>query len=116
MPLVWIVLNNRSLQIERELMVRNYGRETFCDYRNSRGELWNPDVGQWATAMGAASFRVDTADAYAPALCRAIELASPVVIDVAVSLEVQGYRQVWYPYPADFYKPWCPGPEQISEV
>jgi hypothetical protein len=27
----WVVLNNGSLQIERELKIRLYGRESFCD-------------------------------------------------------------------------------------
>lgn len=110
LPLVWVVLNNRSLQIERELMLRLYGRETFCDYRKTAGqELWNPDIGKWADAMGAATMRVSKAADYAPALERALELRAPVVIDVDISLDVQGYRSVWYPYPTDFYQPWKPG-------
>ena len=27
----WVVLNDGSLQIERELKIRLYGRESFCD-------------------------------------------------------------------------------------
>jgi acetolactate synthase-1/2/3 large subunit len=114
LPLIWVVFNNCSLQIERELMLRIYGRESFCDYRNAKGELWNPDIGKWAEAMGAASFRVDDAAEYAPVLRRAIELRAPAVIDVAVSLEVEGYRSVWYPYPTDFYKAWSFGPVRPS--
>jgi acetolactate synthase-1/2/3 large subunit len=111
LPLVWVVLNNRSLQIERELMFRIYGREAFCDYRKkSSGELWNPDLGKWAEAMGAASFHVSRAADYAPALRRALDCRAPVVVDVDVSLDVKGYRSVWYPYPTDFYQPWRPGP------
>jgi acetolactate synthase I/II/III large subunit len=59
LPLVWVVLNNRSLQIERELMLRLYGRQSFCDYRlNRTGELWNPDFCKWADAMGAGATKV----------------------------------------------------------
>ncbi len=110
LPLTWVVLNNRSLQIERELMLKLYGRETFCDYRKSTGkELWNPDLVKWADAMGATAMHVSKAADYAPALQRALDLRAPVVIDVDVSIDVQGYRSVWYPYPADFYQPWKPG-------
>lgn len=110
LPLVWVVLNNRSLQIERELMMKLYGRETFCDYRKTTGnELWNPDFAKWADAMGATAIHVSKAADYAPALRRALDLRSPVVIDVDVSIEVKGYRSVWYPYPTDFYQPWKAG-------
>jgi acetolactate synthase-1/2/3 large subunit len=111
LPVIWVVHNNRSLQIERELMFRLYGRETFCDYRKSGSEaLWNPDIAKWAEAMGAASVHVGLAEDYAPALRRAIDARAPFVIDVDVSLDVKGYRSVWYPYPSNFYEPWAPGP------
>jgi acetolactate synthase-1/2/3 large subunit len=111
LPLTWIVLNNRSLQIERELMLRAYGREAFCDYRLKRtGELWNPDLCQWAQAMGAEATKVTEAKAFAPALRRALGGGRPHVIDVDVSLEIEGYRSVWYPYPRNFFETWAPGP------
>jgi acetolactate synthase-1/2/3 large subunit len=109
LPLTWVVLNNRSLQIERELMFRLYGRETFCDYRkNSSKDLWNPDIGKWADAMGACALHVGRAADYAPALRQALDNRAPTVIDVDVSLDVKGYRSVWYPYPTDFYQAWSP--------
>ena len=111
LPVVWAVMNNRSLQIERELMIRLYGRESFCDYRKTTSnELWNPDLGKWAEAMGAAALHVGRAEDYAPALRRALDARAPVVIDIDVSLDVKGYRSIWYPYPANFYESWAPGP------
>lgn len=111
LPLVWVVLNNRSLQVERELMMRVYGRETFCDYRKKgTNELWNPDLGKWAEAMGALALHVGKAEDYAPALRRALDARAPAVIDVDVSIDVVGYRSIWYPYPNDFYATWTPGP------
>ena len=111
LPVIWVVLSNRSLQIERELMIRLYGREAFCDYRKTTSrELWNPDVSKWAEAMGATAFHVGRAEDYAPALRRAFVARAPVVIDVDVSLDVKGYRSIWYPYPTNFYEPWVPGP------
>lgn len=115
LPITWVVLNNKSLQIERELMLRLYGRESFCDYRRKGASgLWNPDLGKWAEAMGAAAIRVERAEDYAPALRRALAARAPTVLDVEVSLEVKGYRSIWYPYPANFYEPWAPGPSPAA--
>jgi acetolactate synthase-1/2/3 large subunit len=72
--------------------------------------LWNPDIGKWAEAMGAKALHVGKAADYAPALRRALDARAPTVIDVDVSLDVKGYRAVWYPYPTDFYQSWKPGP------
>lgn len=111
LPIIWVVFNNRTFQIERELMFRLYGREAFCDYKKKNStELWNPDIAKWAEAMGAQAIKVTKADEYVPALTRAIDAKAPVVIDVDVSIDIQGYRSVWYPYPLDFNKTWKPGP------
>ena len=111
LPVIWVVLNNRTLQLERELMIRVFGRESFCDYRKTAtGELWNPDIGKWAEAMGAKAFHVGRAEEYGPALRGAIEARAPVVIDVDVSIDVAGYRSIWYPYPRNFHETWAPGP------
>jgi acetolactate synthase-1/2/3 large subunit len=111
LPLVWVVLNNCSLQIERELMLRVYGRETFCDYRKTTTkELWNPDLSKWAESMGALAFHVGKAEDYAPALRRALDARAPAVIEVDVAIDIEGYRSIWYPYPNNFYEPWAPGP------
>jgi acetolactate synthase-1/2/3 large subunit len=115
LPLVWVVLNNRSLQIERELMFRIYGRETFCDYRKvGSADLWNPDIGKWAEAMGAKALHVSSPADYVSALHTALDAREPTVIDVDVSLDIKGYRSVWYPYPTDFYQPWQAGPSTAA--
>jgi acetolactate synthase-1/2/3 large subunit len=115
LPLVWVVFNNRTFQVERELMLRIYGRETFCDYRKvGSNELWNPDLGKWAEAMGALPIHVGKAEEYAPALRRALDAKRPVVLDVDVSIDVPGYRSIWYPYPNNFNDTWKPGPLPAS--
>ena len=107
-------MNNRTLQIERELMIRLYGRESFCDYRKSgSGELWNPNIAKWAEAMGAEALQVCRAEDYAPAVRRAINARGPVVIDVDVAIDIEGYRSIWYPYPKNFYETWTPGPGPV---
>jgi len=113
LPLVWVVLNNRSLQIERELMQRLYGRTAFCDYRLTKtGQLWNPDFCKWAEAMGARATKITTPAEYAPALRRALEARAPHVLDVDVNLDVEGYRAIWYKYPLSFFETWAPGPTE----
>jgi acetolactate synthase-1/2/3 large subunit len=115
LPLVWVVLSNRSLQVERELMLRIYGRHTFCDYvKTASNERWGPDISKWAEAMGALAFHVDKAEAYAPTLRRALDAHAPAVIDVDVALDVDGYRSIWYPYPTNFNETWTPGPLKSS--
>ena len=112
-----VVFNNRSLQIERELMFRLYGREAFCDYRKAGSkELWNPDLCKWAESMGAAAIQVSRADKYAPALRRALDNRAPTVISVEVSLEIKGYRSIWYPYPNNFHETWAPGPRPVESA
>ena len=97
LPVVWVVLSNRSFQIERELMIKLYGREAFCDYKlTDTGELWNPDLVNWAESMGANAMRVTDADAFAPALWLALEAGVPTQLlsrhgagaDHPVSLDV----------------------------
>ncbi len=111
LPLVWVVLSNCSLQIERESMFKLYGRESFCDYRRAKtGELWNPDLVKWAEAMGATARKVTHPKDFAPALRQALDARTPYVIDVDVNLDLQGYRAVWYPYPANFNETWNPRP------
>jgi acetolactate synthase-1/2/3 large subunit len=111
LPVTWVVLNNCSLQIERELMFRLYGRESFCDYRRvGHDGLWNPDLCKWSESMGAVARRVTKPEQYAPALARAIRSRKPTVIVVETALDIKGYRSVWYPYPNDFHQTWKPGP------
>lgn len=103
LPVVFIVLNNATLQIERELMIRLYGRHTMTDYvRTDTGEPHNPDVVAWAHAMGAAGLRIEQPDQVGPAVRAALGADVPTVIDVPIDPETPGYRAVHYPYPSDF--------------
>ena len=111
LPIVWVVMDNRSLGIERETMIRLYGREAMCDYRKvGEEELWGPDYVGMAVAMGAVGVRVDKAEDYRPALEAAIDSGVPTLICVGTELLTPQYRAIWYPYPADYHKTWTPGP------
>ena len=105
-PVVALVMNNGSLQIERELMEKKYGRSAFVDYKIEKtGEMWGPDICKVAEAMGSNATRVTEPDQLESVVTKAIESNESHVIDVAIDLHSEGYRTVWYPYPDDFWAP-----------
>lgn len=117
LPIVWIVMDNRSLQVEREAMLRFYGRESMCDYRKvGEEELWGPDYAAMAKAMGAEGVTVSVAAEFAPALEAALASRRPTLISVTTEIETPQYRAVWYPYPANYDETWKPGPLQSVEA
>lgn len=117
LPIVWIVMDNRSLQVERETMLRVYGRESMCDYRKvGEEELWGPDFPAMAEAMGAVGVRVSKAEDFKPALEAAIDSRQPTLISVDTELLTPQYRAIWYPYPDNFHDTWTPGPLGVEEM
>jgi acetolactate synthase-1/2/3 large subunit len=96
-------MNNGSLQIEREAMIKFYGRSSFCDYKIAEtGEIWNPDIPKLAQALGAEGVTVGKVQEFAPLLKKALLSNRPFVIDVPTNLGVSAYRPIWYPYPGNF--------------
>jgi acetolactate synthase I/II/III large subunit len=117
LPIVWVVMDNRSLQIERETMLRVYGRESMCDYRKvGEEELWGPDYVAMAKSMGAEGVSVTKPADFAPALEAAIDSRKPTLICVETELETPQYRAIWYPYPANFHDTWKPGPLSAEDM
>jgi acetolactate synthase-1/2/3 large subunit len=117
LPIVWVVMDNRSLQIERETMLRVYGRESMCDYRKTgEDELWGPDYAAMAVAMGAKGATITKAPDFVPALEAAIDSRKPTVISVDTELETPQYRAIWYPYPSNFHDTWKSGPLSAEEM
>lgn len=105
-PLIAVVLNNQSLQIERELMEKHYGRTAFVDFlKQSTKEPWNPDLLAMAAAMGARGRKVKAPRELGPAVKEAFTSGVPYVIDVDIDVAAPGYRDVWYPYPSNFWTP-----------
>jgi acetolactate synthase-1/2/3 large subunit len=108
-PIVVVVLNNSTLQIERELMQKFYGRRALTDYvRQDTGQPHNPDFAAWARSMGAEGTTVSTPDEVRKALREALRAAVPTVIDVAIDPDSEGYRAIHYRYPMDFADPVTP--------
>lgn len=111
LPVIVVVFDNRSLQVEREAMLKIYGRESLCDFRKvGEEELWGPDFVQMAEGMGCQAFRVEKADEFKPAFEKALASGLPTLISVATEIETPQYRSAWYPYPKNFNDTWKPGP------
>jgi acetolactate synthase-1/2/3 large subunit len=111
LPVIAIVFDNRSLQIEREAMFKIYGRESLCDYRiKGENDLWGPDFAKMAEGMGCVGIRVDRAEDFKPAFEEAMASGKATVISVATEIETPQYRSAWYPYPKDYHSAWKPGP------
>ena len=111
LPVIAVVFDNRSLQIEREAMFKIYGREALCDYRKKgETELWGPDFAKMAEGMGCVGVRVEKAEEFKPAFEAALASGLPTVISVATEIETPQYRSAWYPYPAKWNETWKSGP------
>lgn len=104
--MVVIVLNNATLQVERELMIKNYGRHALTDYvRLDTGEPHGPDYVMWARSMGAEGVHITSPDQIRDEVSAALTRKAPTVIDVPIDPESPGYRAIHYPYPSDFHAP-----------
>jgi acetolactate synthase-1/2/3 large subunit len=103
LPIVFIVLNNGTLQIEREQMIKFYGRHSMTDYvLHDTGARHNPDFVQWAQAMGASGVKINKPSDLKPALSAALRGPGPTVLDVDIDPASEGYRAIHYPYPSNF--------------
>jgi acetolactate synthase-1/2/3 large subunit len=99
----FVVFNNRSLQIERELMMKTYGRVALTDYVTVEdGRPWSPDYVAWARAMGGDGIKVSGPGEIREAVRRALTSGGPFVVDVDIDAEAPGYRSAPYKYPSDF--------------
>lgn len=105
LPVVWIILNNKTLQIEREAMLKFYGRESLCDYKIQKtGELWNPDFIKFAHSMDIEAEKISKPEEIKPILKKALSAEKPFLIDASINLNITGYRSIWYRYPSNFHE------------
>jgi len=99
-PAIWVILNNRTIGIEREAMEALYGRSSFCDTRiRKTGEPWSPDYVKLAESIGIAGRKISRAKDLKPAVKAALERNEPVVLDVDVDPADAGYRNALLPIP-----------------
>jgi acetolactate synthase-1/2/3 large subunit len=90
LPVVWVILNNNELGIERKGSAVALGRPHpwYSFTREDTGEPYNPDFAAAARAYGAGGERIENADDFRPALERAIESGQPYVLDVIIDTSV----------------------------
>ncbi len=99
-PAVWVILNNRTIGIEREAMEVLYGRASFCDSRiAATGESWSPDYVKLAGSMGIGGSVVSKPEELKPAFTNALKGKEPFVLDVHVDPAEEGYRLGILPIP-----------------
>jgi acetolactate synthase-1/2/3 large subunit len=105
-PAVWLILNNRTIGIEREAMEVIYGRSSFCDTTLAKtGQAWSPDYVKMAGSMGVEGKKISTAREFKPALEAALQSDRPFVLDVDVNPQEAGHRLDILPIPMDWYQP-----------
>ena len=90
---IWVILNNLELGIERKGAVGKFGRSHpwYAFTIEATGEPYTPDFVALAKSFGADGERIEKADDFRPALQRAIAAGGPHVLDVAVDVEVSSY-------------------------
>lgn len=93
LPVVWVILNNLELGIERKGATGKFGRSHpwYSFTIAATGEAYTPDFAAMARSFGAQGSRVEEADQFAPALEKAVASGQPTVIDVAVDVTVPSY-------------------------
>jgi acetolactate synthase-1/2/3 large subunit len=102
LPVVWVVMNNRSLVFERR-MDKVYGRHIFCDYRiEATGELWNPDLVRMAESMGARGLRLGRRSDVRAVITEALRTPGPVVVDVDMDVASPVYNPTSFAYADHF--------------
>lgn len=92
-PVVWVIINNLELGIERKGAMGKFGRSHpwYSFTIRATGEPYTPDFAAMARAFGADGVRVEQADKFAPALKEAIASGRPTVLDVAVDVTAPSY-------------------------
>ncbi len=109
LPVVWVVLNNRSLLFERR-MDKFYGKHTFCDYViEATGELWNPDFVAMAQSMGARGLRLSRRSDVRATIAEALRAGGPVVVDAQMDIASPVYNPISFSYPDHFSLRGLPG-------
>jgi len=104
-PTVWVILNNRTIGIEREAMEAIYGRSSFCDTKTAKtGEPWSPDYIKMAESMGVQGRKITMPDDFAPALKEALQSDAPFVLDVDVNPTEDGHRLALLPIPMSWHQ------------
>jgi acetolactate synthase-1/2/3 large subunit len=81
LPVVWIIMNNQAFGTIAGLQKAHFGTTVGCVFEKD-GKPYSPDFAAIARAYGVDGERIDSAEAFKPALRRAIASGRPCVLDV----------------------------------
>ncbi|HEX5451578.1 MAG TPA: thiamine pyrophosphate-dependent enzyme, partial [Candidatus Limnocylindrales bacterium] len=103
LKVVWVILNNYELGIERKGSAASYQRvHPWVSFtREDTGQPYNPDFAAMARAFDADGEQVKNADDFRPAFERALASDKPYVLDVLIDVSVPSYfvRGITRAYP-----------------
>ena len=107
-PVVSVVLNNQGWQAIRDLQIIAYGEQAVYASMFEAGNCQplTPHIADAARAFGAHAVRVSQPDEVAPALCEALALGRPAVIEVMVDMTLGtsgGQAPGWWDVPVPGY-------------
>jgi acetolactate synthase-1/2/3 large subunit len=83
---IWVIMNNYAFGTIAGLEKAHYGT-TFATVFEKDGQPWSPDYAAIARAYGIEGIKIKSAEAFKPALERAIRMNKPVVLDVYMKNE-----------------------------
>ena len=81
-PVIWIVMNNSAYGTIAGLEYSNYKTRFGTVFTTPDGEPYSPDWAKVALAYGVEAIRIESADAFKPALEKAIASNKPFLLDV----------------------------------
>ncbi|HVR31132.1 MAG TPA: thiamine pyrophosphate-binding protein [Acidimicrobiia bacterium] len=102
---VWVILNNYELGIERKGAGAAFGRNhPWITFTTPDGEPYNPDFAAMARSYGADGHRIDKTEDFRPALEAAIASGRPTVLDVPIDTSPPSYftKGLDRAYPTDW--------------
>lgn len=79
---IWVVMNNAAFGTIAGLENANYGTKFGTVFHTPEGESYSPNWAEVAKGYGVDSVRIASADAFKPALQKAIQSGKPYLIDV----------------------------------
>jgi acetolactate synthase-1/2/3 large subunit len=92
MPIVWVILNNYELGIERKGAGAAFGRNhPWISFTTPDDQPYNPDFSALATSFGARGARIEKTEEFRPALEEAIDSGRPTVLDVLIDTSPPSY-------------------------
>ena len=81
-PVIWIVMNNSAFGTIAGLTYSNYGTKFGTVFTTPDGNSYSPDWAKVALAYGVEAIKIDSAEAFKPALEKAVASNKPYLLDV----------------------------------